>query len=60
MHIACLALWNIAVNYSMVVDQSDYSICTILYNNSNYPMPSLELAIILCILHYKYQHVVPY
>ena len=30
-----LALWN-TVNYSMVVDQSDYSISTILYNKGCY------------------------
>ena len=32
-----LALWN-TVNYSTVVDQSDYSISTILYNNRQYCM----------------------
>ena len=30
-----LALWN-TINYSMVVDQSDYSISTILYNSKYY------------------------
>ena len=32
-----LALLN-AMNYSIVVDQSDYSISTILYNNFTYPV----------------------